>query len=94
MSCHIQLGVSCGETRQDFEIFNIGDGASDVTPDVITSLVHTDSRIGFFDHPNHERRGEPHRHSALQKSPGRVVCSLCDRDLKLPDHLKTKGSAL
>ena len=76
------------QTLTDFELFIMGDGVPEASKPVIKSLVDSDDRIRFFDFPKHERRGEPHRHEALQKARGRIVCYMCDRDLWLPDHLE------
>jgi len=67
----------------------MGDGVDDDTRAVIDDLMDRDSRLKFFDHPKHERRGEPHRHRALAQALGKVVCYLCDRDLMLPNHIET-----
>ncbi|TVP97501.1 MAG: glycosyltransferase family 2 protein [Balneolaceae bacterium] len=82
------------QTLQDIEIFIIGDGVTDETREIINKLEKEDSRITFFDHPKHERRGEPYRHQALQQAKGRMICYLCDRDLMLPYHLETMKGLL
>ncbi|MEQ8705670.1 MAG: glycosyltransferase family 2 protein [Phaeodactylibacter sp.] len=76
------------QTLQDFELFIMGDGVDEPTRKVIHGLLAKDKRIRFFDHPKHERRGEPNRHAALQEAKGEVVSYLCDRDLMLPFHLE------
>lgn len=83
------IGSIQNQTLQDFEIFIIGDGVSDETREVIRELKSDDSRIKFFDHPKHERRGETYRHRALQQAKSDFVGYLCDRDLMLPNHLET-----
>lgn len=82
------------QTLRDIEIFIIGDGVTDDTREIIKKLSNEDSRIRFFDHPKHERRGEPYRHQALQQAKGRIICYLCDRDLMLPNHLDTMNELL
>ena len=82
------------QTLRDIEIFIIGDGVTDDTREIIKKLANEDSRIRFFDHPKHERRGEPYRHQALQQAKGRIICYLCDRDLMLPNHLDTMNELL
>jgi len=82
------------QTVQEIEIFIIGDGVTDETRGIINKLGKEDSRITFFDHPKHERRGEPYRHQALQQAKGRMICYLCDRDLMLPYHLETMKDLL
>ena len=72
------------QTVRDLEVFIIGDGVHEVTREAARSLEKADSRVRFFDHPKHARRGEPYRHEALQEARGRVVCYLCDRDSICP----------
>lgn len=83
------IGSIQNQTIQDFEIFIIGDGLADATKELIRGLMAEDSRIKLFDHPKHERRGEPYRHQALQEADSDFVCYLCDRDMMLPNHLET-----
>lgn len=83
------IGSIQNQTIQDFEIFIIGDGLADETKEKISGMMAKDSRIRLFDHPKHERRGEPYRHQALQQADSDFVCYLCDRDMMLPDHLET-----
>jgi len=86
---HVQL-----QTLSDWELFIIGDGVSAETRDVVERWCREDSRIRFFDHPKHPRRGEPYRNEALAQARGRNVAYLCDRDLWLYDHLETLALAL
>ena len=88
------LGSIQNQTRQDFEIFIIGDGVAKESKLIIEKLREQDSRIHFFDHPKHERRGEVYRHQALQKARGNYICYICDRDLWMPDHLETMNTIL
>jgi glycosyltransferase involved in cell wall biosynthesis len=83
------VGSVLAQTVPDIEIFILGDGADDETRCVIHDLMRRDSRIQFFDHSKHERRGEPNRHAALARARGKIVCYLCDRDLMLPNHVET-----
>lgn len=76
------------QTVFELEIFIMGDGVHEVTRQTALDLVRTDSRVRFFDHPKHPRRGETYRHEALQHARGRIVCYLCDRDLYLPHHVE------
>lgn len=75
------------QTLQAFELLIIGDGVDEPTRVVIAELMRADSRIRFFDHPKHPRRGEVYRHEALQQARGTFVAYICDRDLWLPNHL-------
>lgn len=88
------IGSIQHQTLDDIEIFVIGDGVSDATRKVVQKLQSEDSRIKFFDHPKHERRGEVYRHQALQEAKGEIVCYMCDRDLILPNHVETLYSLL
>ena len=82
------VASALAQSVQDLEVFIIGDGVPVDYREFIDALVASDSRLRFFDHSKHERRGEPYRHAALQRANGRIVCYLCDRDLWLPDHVE------
>ena len=82
------------QTVRELEVFIIGDGVAEITRETALDLVSTDSRVRFFDHPKHVRRGEPYRHEALREARGRIVCYLCDRDLYLPWHVEELSSLL
>lgn len=82
------------QSVRDWELFIIGDGVTAETRRMIESLTTGDSRIRFFDHPKHPRRGEIYRHEALQQAAGRHVAYLCDRDLWFHDHLESLAGAL
>ncbi len=86
---HVQL-----QTVTDWELFIIGDGVTAETRDTIERWCRDDTRMRFFDHPKHTRRGETYRHAALAQARGRNVAYLCDRDLWLFDHLETLSAAL
>ena len=76
------------QTKQDFEVFIVGDGAAERTREVVAALNKQDRRIRFFDNPKGPRHGEIHRHRTLQEAGGDFVCYLTDDDLWLPDHLE------
>ena len=82
------VASALAQSVRDLEIFIIGDGVSLPTKELIAGLVASDPRLRFFDHPKHERRGEPYRHAALQQARGKIVCYLCNRDLWLPNHVE------
>jgi glycosyltransferase involved in cell wall biosynthesis len=90
---HAVAGVQ-QQTLQDFELFIVGDGVSDASRALITELVAADSRIRFFDFPKGPRKGEVHRHQALQHARGRFVAYLGDDDIWLPNHLEVLGALL
>lgn len=76
------------QTRQDFELFIVCDGAPDATADTARAFEAQDPRIRAFIHDKGERHGEAYRHQALQHARGRVVCQIGDDDLWFPDHLE------
>lgn len=104
MSCEASIVVpttgNCGEllrysvasirnqTVRDLEILIVGDGVTDEAREVIAELRREDCRICFHDFPKHERRGEPYRHQVIQRSRGKNIFYLCDRDLMLPNHVE------
>lgn len=88
------IGSILQQPVRDIEVFVIGDGVTDDARRAVEALASADSRVRFFDHPKHERRGEPNRHAALKSARGRIVCYLCDRDLMLPNHISRMLDAL
>jgi GalNAc5-diNAcBac-PP-undecaprenol beta-1,3-glucosyltransferase len=82
------------QTVEDLEVFVVGDGAPDVTREVMTELVRSDDRVRFFDNPKGPRHGEILRLAALREARGRVVCYLSDDDLWAPDHVETLAGCL
>ena len=82
------------QTLQDFELFIVGDGVADATRALVAELAAADRRIRFFDFPKGPRKGEIHRHAALQHARGRFVAYLGDDDFWLPDHLATLDALL
>jgi glycosyltransferase involved in cell wall biosynthesis len=75
------------QTRQDFELFIICDGAPEATAEAARAFAAQDRRIRAFIHPKGERHGEAWRHLALQDARGRIVCQIGDDDLWFPNHL-------
>jgi GalNAc5-diNAcBac-PP-undecaprenol beta-1,3-glucosyltransferase len=82
------------QTLQDFELFIVGDGVTDATRALVAELSAGDPRIRFFDFPKGPRKGEIHRHAALQHARGRFVAYLGDDDCWLPNHLETLDALL
>lgn len=76
------------QTVDELEVLVVGDGAPDVTRELMAELVAADGRVRWFDNPKGPRHGELHRHAALQEARGEIVCYLCDDDLFLPDHVE------
>jgi GalNAc5-diNAcBac-PP-undecaprenol beta-1,3-glucosyltransferase len=82
------------QTLQDFELLIVGDGVTDATRALVAELSSADPRIRFFDCPKGPRKGEIHRHAALQHARGRFVAYLGDDDCWLPHHLETLDALL
>ena len=76
------------QTVDELEVLVVGDGAPDVTRELMAELVAADPRVRWFDNPKGPRHGELHRHAALQEARGEIVCYLCDDDLFLPGHVE------
>jgi GalNAc5-diNAcBac-PP-undecaprenol beta-1,3-glucosyltransferase len=82
------------QSLQDFELFIVGDGVADATRAIVAELSAADGRIRFFDFPKGPRKGEIHRHQALQHAQGRFVAYLGDDDCWMPNHLEVLGALL
>jgi len=83
------------QTATDWELFIIGDGATEKTEAVAREFAAKDARITFVKHPKHESRGEPYRHELLTtRARGRFICYSCDDDLWLPGHLEYMAELL
>lgn len=81
------IGSVLEQTMQDFEVLVVGDGAAGGIRRVVDEMGARDKRIRFFDFPKGERKGERHRHEALQHATGRFVAYLGDDDVWMPNHL-------
>jgi glycosyltransferase involved in cell wall biosynthesis len=82
------------QTRGDFELLIIGDGAPIETIAAAQRASAQDPRIRVFPFPKGERHGEAHRHTVLQQSQGRYICGLADDDLWFPNHLEQMAELL
>jgi glycosyltransferase involved in cell wall biosynthesis len=82
------------QSLQDFEILIVGDGAGDAIRTVVAELAAVDRRIRFFDFPKGPRKGEIHRHAALQYAQGRFIAYLGDDDCWMPHHLEVLDALL
>ncbi len=76
------------QTRGDFELFVVCDGAPLETIRAAQGVSAHDARVRVFPFPKGEGHGEAHRHTALQQARGRYVCGLADDDLWFPEHLE------
>jgi glycosyltransferase involved in cell wall biosynthesis len=83
------VGSALRQTVRDIEVFVIGDGVPDATRELLADMMRGEPRLKFFDHPKHESRAEPHRHAAIVRGRGRIICYLSDDDLYLPRHVET-----
>jgi hypothetical protein len=90
---HAVAGVQ-QQNLQDFELFIVGDGVTEATRAVAAELSAADSRIRFFDFPKGPRKGEIHRHRALQEARGRFAAYLGDDDFWMPNHLDVLDALL
>jgi GalNAc5-diNAcBac-PP-undecaprenol beta-1,3-glucosyltransferase len=88
------LGSALAQTVEDIEVLVVGDGAPDVTREIVGELSRADERVSFFDHPKGPRHGELYRHEALAQARGEIVCYLADDDLWFPEHVETMRDAL
>ena len=63
------IAGALAQTVQDLEVFVIGDGAPDVTREVVAEFARKDSRVRYFENPKGRRFGELHRHAATGQLP-------------------------
>ena len=82
------IASALAQTVSDLEVLVVGDGAPDVTRELMAELTSADPRVRFFDNSKGRRHGEEHRHAALREAQGEIVCYLSDDDLWLPNHVE------
>jgi glycosyltransferase involved in cell wall biosynthesis len=82
------------QTVSELELFVVGDGVPDLTRQLVAEVMREDERVRFFNRPKGARRGEAHRHEALQEARGEIVCYLSDDDLWHPEHVATMRNLL
>ena len=88
------VASALAQTVSDLEVFVVGDGAPEITSALMRDLSASDSRVTYFPNAKGTRHGEQHRHEALSKAQGEIVCYLSDDDLWLPDHLEQMQALL
>lgn len=76
------------QTRGDFELCIICDGAPWATIAFAEDAARRDPRVKVFAFPKGERHGEAHRHRVLQEARSDYVCQIGDDDLWMPNHLE------
>jgi glycosyltransferase involved in cell wall biosynthesis len=77
-----------GQTRREFELLVVCDGAPKETVECAEEYARRDRRIKVLVFPKGERTGEAHWHEALTTASGRYVAHLEDDDLWFPNHLE------
>lgn len=82
------------QTREDFELFVVCDGAPEATINAAREKAALDRRIRVFPFEKGERHGELHRDAVLREARGRFVCHIADDDLWLPHHLDGMAALL
>ncbi len=82
------IATVLSQTRQDFELLMICDGAPPETAACAQEFAARDPRIRALVHPKAEGRGEFLRDQALRSARGRYVCQISDDDLWFPNHLE------
>jgi glycosyltransferase involved in cell wall biosynthesis len=87
----IKLAISSAlkQTYQNFEIFVVGDGASERTKVIVEELSLQDQRITYFENPKGDGNGELHRAKTIEQANGEYIAYLGDDDIWLPNHLET-----
>jgi glycosyltransferase involved in cell wall biosynthesis len=83
-----------GQTRGDFELFIVCDGAPLETIRAAETVSAHDARVRVFPFPKGEGHGEAHRHTVLQQARGPYICGLADDDLWFPEHLDEMDALL
>lgn len=76
------------QTISNIRIVVIGDGVSDETRNIMSTIVKTDKRVSFLDRPKTARHGEEYRDEVIRASSEEVIAYLCDDDLMFPQHLE------
>lgn len=91
---HEAIPSALEQTHSDLELFVVGDGVSARTREIVSEYRRLDNRVRFFDFEKGRRKGEAHRHAALQEATGRFVAYLGDDDIWLGNHLEVLSAAM
>ncbi|MCB1475821.1 MAG: glycosyltransferase family 2 protein [Rhodobiaceae bacterium] len=75
------------QTRPDFSLVVIGDGAPPSTEDIVAEYRARDERVSYRSFPKGPRTGEEHRHVVLQSVDTPLIAYCSDDDIWFPDHL-------
>ena len=76
------------QTRPDFSLVVIGDGAPPSTEDIVAEYRARDERVSYRSFPKGPRTGEEHRHVVLQSVDTPLIAYCSDDDVWFPDHLE------
>ncbi|MEO1002825.1 MAG: glycosyltransferase family A protein [Cyanobacteria bacterium J06638_7] len=82
------------QTRQDFEVFIVCDGALREGVDSARQWARDDSRFIVQEHPKGPGHGEIYRDQAIRQAKGQFICYLGDDDIWFPNHLTHMAAAL
>ncbi|MBI5311424.1 MAG: glycosyltransferase family 2 protein [Actinobacteria bacterium] len=75
------------QSIEDWEHVIVGDGCVEAAREIATRYAAEDPRASFIDNVKGERHGERHRHEAIQRTSGELICYIGDDDLWFGDHL-------
>lgn len=82
------------QSRQDFEVFIVGDGATAEGLDAARRTMSADPRFTIIENSKGPGHGELYRDEAIRQANGSIICYLGDDDFWLPNHLQVMESAL
>lgn len=82
------------QSRQDFEVLLICDGAINEGVAIARKKAREDARFTVFEHPKGPGHGELYRDEAIRQARGSIICYLADDDFWLSEHLQVMEDAL
>lgn len=82
------------QTRQDFEVLIVCDGAVEEGVASARAWARKDPRFIVHEHPKGPAHGEIYRDQAIRKASGSLICYIGDDDIWLKDHLATVAEGL